>query len=782
MPAHSSFTPIKDPRITKLNDEYASPAFIKRARLSYGSLFEDGYDIFEDDGGVKGKGRKRIRFGRKSGAWKFSSHSPSPEPPAVSQSESDDNVEEEADGMEENIASSPPKPTMADEGCQTMELDIPAPNPASPSDNTGLQHPGGLSPAVDMVPHSQNGLVNRGVQALAKDESTSPSAVPVTTQTFAPLGASQFTTTDIPPFGTTPGLSLAGNPFTPGWEPKHFGDTALPNAEDPVGHGQSAGNPFMTGNLQADLSNNQLPNLEETGPMDFMYPSGERTGFGRNLGENSYNVTQDVGQNHFPPAAPHTAFQSLDAVRNEEMRETTSDMLDSYPTAYLEDPHLGQLVGAQSHSFRDGIQSHATPMTAETRPWAAVNAESATARTSQTSRLGSADGGSPDAPVLIDDDESETEVAPPPTAVEDTLMDGRADALGQYDDAEVDDEADAKYSDDDEPEYEEDEMGGDYDTRNYTGPDDDDDDSHDEDLRPHELEEQFDDVEDWDEEDELEEESYYESDDEEDEDLDEDEIDVKGPEKPATSIPNAAPMVIDLISSSEDEDEEEDQNKGAQIAQPQPAGFNIGPKESLSVKEEEPLDDGFVSQEENDDGSERLTTSDASEALDEEDLVEDEEAETAEEIGSVVDGQPSHAQSNDASGASEEDERNDRIPVSATSAATDDRLLVESYLETKSTFEDGKAVTDRHEQEQDVAPLTAAEGLELLSQSVKQQQSYGESGEATHIVLNHMMSRWQEMKLLVMSSPRIMTLPAIPRSRTLKWLKPKPLPTITGLL
>ena len=60
-------------------------------------------------------------------------------------------------------------------------------------------------------------------------------------------------------------------------------------------------------------------------------------------------------------------------------------------------------------------------------------------------------------------------------------------------------------------------MGGDYDTRNYTGPDDDDDDSHDEDLRPHELEEQFDDVEDWDEEDELEEESYYESDDEEDE-------------------------------------------------------------------------------------------------------------------------------------------------------------------------------------------------------------------------------------------------------------------------
>ncbi len=65
---------LKDP------DEYPSPAFIKRARVSYGSLFEDGLDIFEEDGGLKGRGRKRTRFGRDSSAWRYSSRSRSPEP------------------------------------------------------------------------------------------------------------------------------------------------------------------------------------------------------------------------------------------------------------------------------------------------------------------------------------------------------------------------------------------------------------------------------------------------------------------------------------------------------------------------------------------------------------------------------------------------------------------------------------------------------------------------------------------------------------------------------
>jgi hypothetical protein len=58
-------------------DEWSSPAFIKRARTSYGSLFDTGYDPFaEEDGTIPGKGRKRTRL---SSVWRYSSRSPSPE-------------------------------------------------------------------------------------------------------------------------------------------------------------------------------------------------------------------------------------------------------------------------------------------------------------------------------------------------------------------------------------------------------------------------------------------------------------------------------------------------------------------------------------------------------------------------------------------------------------------------------------------------------------------------------------------------------------------------------
>jgi hypothetical protein len=88
---------------------------VKRARVSYGSLFESGYDIFaEADGTVQGKGRKRARFSRKSGAWRYSSRSRSPE---TSQADEDmvDSGFPEPDEEE--------KPVMTDEGCQTLGLD-----------------------------------------------------------------------------------------------------------------------------------------------------------------------------------------------------------------------------------------------------------------------------------------------------------------------------------------------------------------------------------------------------------------------------------------------------------------------------------------------------------------------------------------------------------------------------------------------------------------------------------------------------------------------------------
>ena len=102
-------------------NEYPSPAFVKRARLSYGALFEGGFDIFEEDGGVKGRGRKRTRFGRDSSAWRYSSQSPSPEPSTPVP----DPMEEDA--PEDAIPQPTPKPQMSDESCQTVEVEMAQP-------------------------------------------------------------------------------------------------------------------------------------------------------------------------------------------------------------------------------------------------------------------------------------------------------------------------------------------------------------------------------------------------------------------------------------------------------------------------------------------------------------------------------------------------------------------------------------------------------------------------------------------------------------------------------
>ena len=60
-----------------LDGEYSSPAYLKRQRLSHGSLFEGSW---EEDGGIVGKGRKRIRFGYQRTSWRLTSQSPPEEP------------------------------------------------------------------------------------------------------------------------------------------------------------------------------------------------------------------------------------------------------------------------------------------------------------------------------------------------------------------------------------------------------------------------------------------------------------------------------------------------------------------------------------------------------------------------------------------------------------------------------------------------------------------------------------------------------------------------------
>ncbi|KAF4972949.1 hypothetical protein FZEAL_9465 [Fusarium zealandicum] len=108
--------------------EFASPAFLKRARVSYGSLFEGGLDIFDEDVAKKAKSKKSTRFSLPANAWRYNSHSPSPEPDEIPEEAGQAN---EVDGplqqnglVEDTPMLTPPRPPMVDQGCQTADVDF----------------------------------------------------------------------------------------------------------------------------------------------------------------------------------------------------------------------------------------------------------------------------------------------------------------------------------------------------------------------------------------------------------------------------------------------------------------------------------------------------------------------------------------------------------------------------------------------------------------------------------------------------------------------------------
>ncbi|OHF02836.1 hypothetical protein CORC01_01937 [Colletotrichum orchidophilum] len=104
-------------------DEFASPAFLKRARVSYGSLFDGGLDIFDEaDVGAKARAKKKSRTGRYSGVWTYASRSPSPEPEAPAEDTEDTSMMEE-----QPTIATPSRPTMVDGACQTVEQETSPP-------------------------------------------------------------------------------------------------------------------------------------------------------------------------------------------------------------------------------------------------------------------------------------------------------------------------------------------------------------------------------------------------------------------------------------------------------------------------------------------------------------------------------------------------------------------------------------------------------------------------------------------------------------------------------
>ncbi|RGP66144.1 hypothetical protein FLONG3_8961 [Fusarium longipes] len=110
--------------------EYASPAFLKRARVSYGSLFEGGLDIFDEDISNNTKSKKRSRFSLPGTAWRYNSQSPSPEPepervPEETEEESQANGDPKSNGdPRDTHMDTPSRPAMVDQGSQTADVDF----------------------------------------------------------------------------------------------------------------------------------------------------------------------------------------------------------------------------------------------------------------------------------------------------------------------------------------------------------------------------------------------------------------------------------------------------------------------------------------------------------------------------------------------------------------------------------------------------------------------------------------------------------------------------------
>ncbi|KAH6963597.1 hypothetical protein DER45DRAFT_553598 [Fusarium avenaceum] len=109
-------------------NEYASPAFLKRARVSYGSLFEGGMDTFDDDVSKKTKLKKRTRFSLPSNAWRYTSQSPSPEPEQMSDVDEEEpqaNGVSQPNGDTEDVSmDTPQRRAMVDQGVQTADVDF----------------------------------------------------------------------------------------------------------------------------------------------------------------------------------------------------------------------------------------------------------------------------------------------------------------------------------------------------------------------------------------------------------------------------------------------------------------------------------------------------------------------------------------------------------------------------------------------------------------------------------------------------------------------------------
>ncbi|KAK8012578.1 hypothetical protein PG991_009953 [Apiospora marii] len=611
LPASFKVPPAKSRSLKRLADgEFASPAFIKRAQESYGSLFEDGFDIFEDalsmfeeDGGARGRGRKRSKFGRQSGAWRYTSQSPErspePEPEPEMDSEPEPVPEPQPDiepekGQEEEAAASkssrpspshhPQRPQMTDEGCQTMEIDLPSP-PARYGSSTASLHFFQPVQSANTPADNVSGFLNQDHQrATSGDWSLAPiSREEPRTEVGLSMGEESR-----PHFAQAIDfdLGMGGNQIQQQWSPQ------VPEVDPNLSSGPGTHPATQTEAFPSDYAAGLGSNLSAVrfdfgGPevmphYDAMQSDARQDQHDFHYPPLDMQATASTGSNHGMPSNPFSAPAPASYPEPEPASTSTNPFLpqDNVPANLVQ--HVGSSL------------------------WAPINNTKASTDSGHEKRSASVDGQSPDTALVIDNSDGEAEAgemepdinAKEPSSFEtEHVLQPNHPEWNNVEGEDYEDEVDAQYSDDDEPEYDDNEKGGDYDTRNYVGPNDDEDDSHDEDLRPHRLEPEFDDGdgEDWD----VDEDGPFEEDDEEldyDEEEEEDAMDLDAPlqQRQASSGTKSAPVVIDLLSSDDEDDE---------VPAPQPLPRTVLPAthRALPVSQLAPSSPQYSSEEVEDD-------------------------------------------------------------------------------------------------------------------------------------------------------------------------------------
>ncbi|KAI1438345.1 hypothetical protein GGR50DRAFT_641121 [Xylaria sp. CBS 124048] len=528
-----------------IDGEFASPAFIKRAKMSYGSLFEGDFDIFEDDDEFKDTGRKRIRFGRDSRAWRYTSRSVSPELAAASPKSVNEHTSSPT-----RPAGSPAKVDMIDEGCQVMDVDQSSAQPIASLEAHASSMSPKLLPVDALSADMPQSLTEQGTPTACLDTRLSETTVQVPSIPVSiDVPASQMDISSLPGQRqydavesnfTDKAWDMPAGPYIPELQSQaptahlHMNVFASPAGAENTTFGTQ---PPPSNEVDSSVCQPHSDNDEARTPLS--------SGYAKLTELNSPAVNYppfDVSDDTHPSPVHHQA-------------------LTNYPASYLDIANAsqsGQMIKGEAPEYSEAAALGAPS-------WPTVNHNSRAAVMHSMNRLDSGDRGTPEQPLIIDDSDSESDSNLAPIVADDTTSNGHAHALSTHEDVEADDEADAQYSDDDELGYDEEEIGGDYDARNYEKPDDDEDDSHDDDLRSHPLEPEFGNEESWDESDQG---DYYEED-------YESEMSDKGRDPPRQSAAPAGPIVIDLISSSEDENESEhDEDDVMTDMPPSSARFN----------------------------------------------------------------------------------------------------------------------------------------------------------------------------------------------------------------